>query len=42
LSGLGSIGQGIFSNYLCAFLQDFEDKTMAKMMYKITKRLLME
>jgi hypothetical protein len=42
LSGLGSIGQRIISKYFWAFLQGFEDKTKEKMMYKMTKRLLME
>jgi hypothetical protein len=42
LSGLGSVGQGIFSQYFSAFLQGFEDKTKADMMYMMMKRLLME
>jgi hypothetical protein len=36
------IGQGIFSQIFCSLLQGFEDKTKAKMTYKMMKRLLME
>jgi hypothetical protein len=37
LSGLGSIGQGIFSNYSWAFCQGFEDKMKAKRRYKMMR-----
>jgi hypothetical protein len=42
MNGLGSIGQGIFSKHFWAFLQGFEDKTKAKMIYKMMKRLLIK
>jgi hypothetical protein len=42
LSGLGSIGEGIFPKYFWSFLYGFENKTKAKIMHKLTKRLLME
>jgi hypothetical protein len=42
LSGLGSIGQGIFSQIFLGFLQGFEDKTKAKILYKMMNRLLIE
>jgi hypothetical protein len=42
MGGLGSIGKKIFSKYFWPFLHGFEDKTKARMMYKMMKRLLME
>jgi hypothetical protein len=39
---LGQWDKEYFPKYFSVFLQGFEDKTKAKMIYKITKRLLME
>jgi hypothetical protein len=42
LVDLGQLDKEYFSKYLWAFLQGFENKTKAKMTYKMMKRLLME
>jgi hypothetical protein len=42
LVDLGQLDKEYFPKYLWAFLQGFENKTKAKMTYKMMKRLLME
>jgi hypothetical protein len=39
---MGQLDKEYFLKYSSAFLQGFEDKTKAKMRYKMMKRLLME
>jgi hypothetical protein len=39
---LGQLDKDYLPKYFWAFLQGCEDKTMAKMMYKMMKRLLMK